>query len=196
MNRTQETRSAESPQSNGLAELPFSDDDITSSNQEVNDNLLVELPLYDDGPRQDPTFEDNVFRFVLDMYGSMRIIKKLAVEVTRKIQETVCKPMPDLIVSRLVCETDVERIKLFGENIQLFFDGMDSEHKFKSLLKTNNIYFEATKFNIAMETDDSKGYIFQLKRNFKALFESRPDLLLNMLLQYDMYMNSDGKKKD
>lgn len=89
-------------------------------------------------------------------------------EVTRKIQEIL-----DLIViSRLVYETDLERIKLFGENILLIFDGMTSEHKCKSLLKTKEIYFEATKFDIAVETDDSKGYMFPLKQNLKALFES------------------------
>lgn len=188
--------SDESMLNNGFASLPFFESGISNSTTESEENLCVELPLYDEGPAEIATFEDNLFRLVLDMYGNMRISKKLAVEVTQKIQETLIKPMLDLIVSKLVCETDIEQIKLLGENIKLVLERMDSEHKFKLLLKNNNLYFEATKFNIAMENDDSKGYIFPLKFNIKALFESRPDLLLNMLLQYDIFLDCKNSKID
>lgn len=76
INRTLETRSHVSSvlsQSNDFDELPFADDDVTISSPEVKANLLVELPLYDDGPRQDPLFEDNILRLVLDLYGSVLI---------------------------------------------------------------------------------------------------------------------------
>lgn len=179
---------------NNFAELPFFENTFQTSNTENMENVLMELPMYDGSTAQYSTFEDNLFRLVLDMYGSMRLSKKLAVDFTQKVQETICKPLLDLIVSKLLCEADLEQVKILGSNIEHIFDEIDSEHKFKSLLKNKNLYFEATKFDIATDNDDSKGYIFPLKLNIKALFESRPDLLLNMILQYDF--DSESTKID
>lgn len=175
---------------NGFEVLPFASCDCDPGQIPVNtsdDFPFSKFPIILKDSENETSFEKNVFSLILDLYGSMSVTKKLAAKLSTSIQENICKPLTDYIVSNLICEEDKEYVKLLSENVQLVFDRLNTEHKMKQLLKENKLYFEAEKFRIANEEHESKGYLFPLKENFKALFQSQPNLLLNMLLTYDEY---------
>lgn len=179
--------------------LPFenqSQEDFESLENTDKEIEILEPPQEYDGEENDiEKFSANVFEMILDLYGDMGLTKQWATEMTCQIQNIVCRPLLKNLLLQIKCDVDKRVVVNYINNIDLVFEELNTEHKFKSLLKKNNLYFEAERFEIAGETVDSKGYLFPLKKNIETLFTSKPDLLLDMLLTYEEITsnNENGK---
>lgn len=130
-------------------------------------------------------FSTNVFNVILDLYGNMGTTKKMATDISKHIQKMICLPILKNLLPQLKCQEDKSVLENYIEDVNGVLEKMNTEYKFKELLKKKNLYFEARQFDIVNDTDVSKGYLFPLVNNLKALFNSKPDLLLGMLLKYE-----------
>lgn len=152
---------------------------------------VLNIPKYSDKEDELDQFSFKIFEMILDLYGDMGITKKMAGDIICQLQNVICKPLMKNLISKMKCQEDMNCLENYLKNIDVFFEGMNTDHKFKELLKKNNLYFEPREFVIAGRTDDSVGYLFPLKDNMTALFKSKPDLLLDMLLKYEEIMEDN-----
>lgn len=173
-----------------LKNLPFhgelneQDGHGKSTSTDITSNI-IDVPKELEEEIQFEHFASSVFEMILDLYGDMGLTKKLAVDITKQLKNLICKPLLRNLLLQMQCKQDKDCLKKAALNIEVAFDELKSEHTFKNLLKRNNLYFEATSFNIAGEVADSRGYLFPLKDNISSLFSTKPDLLLDMLITYE-----------
>lgn len=184
-------REAETIEAETLEVLPFMEPYCSESHQEpvTVASTVHQLPDYNEVDEEVLQFSTNIFKVLLDLYGSMRVTKKMATDITLQLQNVICIPILRNLLPQLKCEADMSCLKNYIENINVVFADMNTEYKFKELLKKNNLFFEAEEFGIASEHDVSKGYLFPLVKNLESLFLSKPDLLLGMLLKYEEIKN-------
>lgn len=175
-----------------LDNLPFRNESENIENGPEAIQMTTEtlsIPRYFEKEEDSEHFSLRVFEMILNLYGDMGVTKKMAVDITSQLQDVICKPLINNLLSKMVCEEDKKCLENYLQNIDVYFDEMNTEYKFKALLKNNNLYFEPREFLIPGPTDDSKGYLFPLKDNIRILFNTKPDLLLDMLLKYDELVN-------
>lgn len=149
----------------------------------IPESIIVSTPFEEEQDFEQ--FSTCVFEMILDLYGNMGVTKKLASDLTIQVQNVICKPLLKNVLSLMKCEEDKKCLEENLRNIGAILEEMNSEHRFKNLLKRNNLYFEAVPFTIAGQIADSKGYLFPLKNNIETLFTSKPDLLIDMLITYN-----------
>lgn len=130
-------------------------------------------------------FPVRIFEMLLDLYGDMRVTKKLAGDIAKQIQNDLCMPLLKNLQSKMKCAEDRMCLEECLKGVDDLFNKVNTEHKFKKLLQKSNLYFEPREFEIAGQRKNSKGCVFSLRSNISTLFHTKPDLLLDMLIKYE-----------
>lgn len=138
----------------------------------------------------DLNVKDSILQFILLMFGSMNLSRKHTMKILNFIKVILLNPLINKIEIELNKENSdlSDTIKLILQEFKSELNIFQSEYKFQSYLKENDLYTDPQEFFIdnSLNTENnatsnvSKGVILPLKQNLKRFFEL-PNVLNKMI---------------
>jgi len=156
------------------------------------------------------SFQDSALKFTISLISNSNFSRKNAFDIQRGIEESLIKPMVNLLNEFLKDTIKMPAmLSQFNKITSILsnpFEWCNSEYKLNNWLSENNLYEEARQFTINSETNlvynsgekiygdnIAKGVLLPIKFQLKKYFEYNNNNNLNIsLLNYEYLMSTSG----